>query len=233
MKAPGDFMYREWAFDEQPPTPDMTNVEFLAFVADLTHDFSTNKVWQKTVREARLKFAHLDVNDMVAYAYLVAGYVLSDSYGIPFPEEIDKMLAVPSSYLHRVAYNRCSHEWHHALRALRYYQANVPAEFVAASPNSMDDIHSAGEWSFQDLIQLHTAGVSAEYVEKTSGIMCAPENLVKMHQAGVPAEYVVALADMAMRRPWGAFKGMKPKDIIAAWKSGLPLEYAMASVGAG
>lgn len=233
MKRPEDFEDRDWSYGGQPPTPDMTNAEFLAFVADLTRDFPANSVWQKIVREARLKFAHLDVNDMVAYAYLVAGYVLSDSYGIPFPEEIDKMLAVPSSYLHRVAYNRCSHEWHHTLYALTFYKAGLPADFVTASHNSMSHIHGSGEWGSAELIRIYESGVSAEYVEATNGIMCSPENLALMYHAGVPAEYVVALADMAMRRPRDSFKGMKPKDIIAAWGLGLPLEYAMASVGAG
>lgn len=222
---------RDWGYGADPPSPSMDNHTFLAFVAELTNTLSALMTdrWLQEVRDARWKLAGVQTNDRVLFAYLVAGYYMaSESYGIPYPEDIQKMLAVPSGYLHRVAYRRCEHEWHDIIKASKFFHAGVPAEMVLAAKGSLSDIRSAGEWMSDEVIYLHEQGVSPEYVKETEGILCTAPHLAQMYHAGVPAHYAIALSNVAGSKPWDSFQGLKPKRIIKLWEAGVPIEYASA-----
>ena len=204
--------------------------EFLAFVAELTDDIAslTDERWRAEVREARWKLAGVETSDMVLFAYLVAGYLLSDSYGIPYPEEIEKMLAVPSGYLHQVMYRQGTHEWHSVIKAGKFYRAGVPAELVVAAKGSLSGIRGAGEWMTDEVCYLHEQGVAAEYVKATEGILCAASQLADMYHAGVPADYVVALSNTVAHKSGDSFQGLEPQRIIELWEAAVPVEYASA-----
>lgn len=225
-----DFEDRDWSYGAEPPTPSMRGEEFLAFVTELAdgHSVRMDHRWRNEVRDARWKLAGVDTTDMVLFAYLVAGYLLSESYGIPYPEDMEKMLAVPSGYLHRVMYRRCGHEWHNIIKAGKFYRAGVPAELVIAAKGSLSDVHSAGEWMSDEVLYFHEQGVTAEYVEATEGILCTAPHLARMYHAGVPADYAMALSNVAGSKPWDSFQGMKPKRIIELWETGVCIEYASA-----
>lgn len=224
------FEDRDWSYGAEPPTPSMRGEEFFAFVTELAdgHSVRMDHRWRNEVRNARWKLAGVDTTDMVLFAYLVTGYLLSESYGIPYPEDMQKMLAVPSGYLHRVAYRRCGHEWHDIIKAGKFFHAGVPAEMVLAVKGSLSDIRSAGEWMSDEVLYLHEQGVSPEYVKATEGILCTASHLAQMHHAGVPADYAMALSNVAGSKPWNAVQALKPKRIIELWEAGIPIEYASA-----
>jgi hypothetical protein len=204
----------------------MTNADFLMLVTDLCSESLSDSRFRATLHQSRRTVAVIDTSDMVLFAYMVAAHIQSDSYGLPFPEEIQRMLKVPGSYLHRVAYRRCAHEWHDIMRAADYYAAGIPAELVAAANNSMSSSHGRGEWSKQDVGQMHALGVPPEYVRDTKGIVCSVDDLAALHTAGVPPYYALALAGNAARGPRDY--GMKPKRIISLWQNRIPVEYAVA-----
>ncbi len=221
---PEDFVDRDWSYGAEPPTPRMNNAEFTAFVADLVGEDVVNARFVAEVRDARWRLVRVQTEDMVLRAYLVAGYLLYDISNLPTRENTAWMFAMPGSYLHRVAYNRSSHDWDAIIRAARYYHAGVSAEMVEAAAGSMRGILGSSDWLSDDVIQLDRWGVTPAYVKATHRAICSAPDLAKLHGAGVPADYVMALVSIKGDRE----DGMKPGRIIELWEAGIPVEYALA-----
>lgn len=190
----------------------MLNAEFNALVADILG--SLVEQFEERVTQARRKLAGVQTSDMVLYAHLVAAYIDSDYDSVP---NLEWILAVPGTYLEHLRTGVFPGDFDCLDRASMLYRAGVPAEMAVAARNVLFRSTSRGEWTYTEVVELHHAGVSADYVSEAGVILCGPKALARMFHAGVSAAYASALVA----------RGVKPKGICEAWAAGIPLEYVV------
>lgn len=193
----------------------MLNSEFNDLVEDIVYSGNEDRAWlEAQVKKARRKLAGAQTNDMVLFAHLVAAYIESEYESVP---NLEWILQVPGSYLEKLRAGVFPGGFACLDRASDFYRAGVPAEMVVAAKNALFGMTGSGEWTYSEIVELHNAGVTAEYVAQAGPILCGPKAFIGLFRAGVAPEYATALIA----------KGLKPKHVRENWAVGIPVEYVV------
>lgn len=108
----------------------------------------------------------------------------------------------------------------HANLVKRLWKAGVTAEYAGTIPMRVDDggVDSPVGYSAGAIIELYASGVPAEYARDAvpHGGRFSAYHIAALYRRGVPAEYASATHSLALL------------EVIDAWASGFPVEYALA-----